>query len=128
MLIRLNHLIIYCSDMQRSLAFYRDQLGFPVKMESPEWSEFHSGAVTLALHIAKPAPPASKDKARPHDEQMEAGQAHLVIEVADIAQFYQEKNQLGVEFVLPPTQQDFGKLAIFLDPDGLPISVTEEIR
>ena len=129
MLIRLNHLIIYCSDMQRSLAFYRDQLGFPVKMESPEWSEFHSGAVTLALHIAKPALPESKDRPKPQHDETEAGQAHPSFEVADIEQFYRVKNQLGVEFALPPTEQDFGgKLAIFLDPDGLPISVTEEIR
>ena len=31
MLLRLQSVIVYCSDMNRSIAFYRDQLGFPLK-------------------------------------------------------------------------------------------------
>ena len=54
MLLRLQSVIVYCSDMKRSIAFYRDQLGFPLKRESPEWSEFHCGPVTLALHLGQP--------------------------------------------------------------------------
>jgi hypothetical protein len=42
--------------MRRSVAFYHDSLGLPLKFESPEWSEFATGATTLALHAsARPA-------------------------------------------------------------------------
>jgi lactoylglutathione lyase len=124
MLMRLNYVIVYTSDMQRSIAFYRDQLGFPVKMESPGWTEFHTGATTLALHHAKPA-----DRPRVAHGETKAGEAHLGIEVLDIEKFYEEKKKKGVEFTMPPSLREFGrKLAIFVDPDGLPISVTEEIR
>ena len=124
MLLRLNHIIVYCSQMDRSVSFYRDELGFPVKFESPEWTEFHSGATTLALHLAKHADGASS----PHGKS-EAGQAHPSLEVLDLDRFYEEKKARGVEFLLPPAMQDFGqRMAVLRDPDGLPISVTEERR
>ena len=124
MLMRLEYAIVFCSDMKRSIEFYRDRLGFPLKRESPEWSEFHCGPVTLALHIGKAAP----QKPWVHGETV-AGQAQLGFEVLDLEAFYREKKEKGVPFALPPTQQDFGaKLAVLLDPDGMPISVTEEIR
>ena len=124
MLMRLNYVIVYVADMQRSIAFYRDQLGFPVKMESPEWTEFHTGATTLALHIAKPGEGPQRPRGQTH-----AGEVQIDLEVLDIETFFQEKKEKGVEFVLPPTMQDFGrKLALFLDPDGVRISVTEEVR
>ena len=124
MLMRLQYVIVYCSDMKRSIAFYRDQLGFPLKRESPEWSEFHCGPVTLALHIGKPA-----QKATWVPGETPAGRARLVFEVRDIEAFHREMKEKGVEFALPPTHQDFGAmLAVMLDPDGFPISVEQEIR
>ena len=124
MLLRLQYVIVYCSDMKRSIAFYHDQLGFPLKRESPEWSEFHCGPVTLALHIGKPA-----QKATWVQGETPAGRARLVFEVRDIEAFYREMKEKGVDFALPPTQQDFGAmLAVMLDPDGFPISVEQEIR
>ena len=124
MLMRLQYVIVYCSDMKRSIAFYRDQLGFPLKRESPEWSEFHCGPVTLALHIGKPEQANPRVRA-----ETAAGQARLSFEVLDIEAFCREKREKGVEFALPPTKQEFGtRLAVLLDPDGLPISVTEAFR
>ena len=124
MLLRLQSVIVYCSEMKRSIAFYRDQLGFPLKREALEWSEFHCGPVTLELHVGQPT------QAKPwiHAETA-AGQAQLSFEVLDIEAFYKETKEKGVEFALPPTKQEFGtRLAVLLDPDGLPISVTEAFR
>jgi lactoylglutathione lyase len=120
MLMLLNQIIIYVSDMQRSIRFYRDQLGFPVKRESPEWTELHTGRTTLALHIAAPG----DRPARPV-----SGEAHIGLEVIDLDRFYEEKKAAGVVFRMPPAMQDFGrKMAVIADPDGLLISVTEEVR
>ena len=124
MLLRLQSVIVYCSDMKRSIAFYRDQLGFPLKREALEWSEFHCGPVTLELHVGQPT------QAKPwiHAETA-AGQAQLSFEVLNIEAFYKETKEKGVEFALPPTQQEFGtRRAVLFDPDGLPISVTEAFR
>lgn len=34
----------------------------------------------------------------------------------------------GVPCIEPPKMQDFGKLAVYADPDGLPISVWEAAK
>jgi len=44
-----SHAIIFVSDMARSVAFYRDLLGFPVRFESAKWTEFETPGSTLAL-------------------------------------------------------------------------------
>ena len=57
---RIDYAIVYVSDMKRSVSFYRDMLGLPLKFESPGWSEFATDGATLALHAsAVPADAAS---------------------------------------------------------------------
>jgi len=36
--VRLSYAIVFVGDMARSVAFYRDVLGSPLKVESPHWS------------------------------------------------------------------------------------------
>src|SRR6185503_2573689 len=45
-----DYIMITVSDMDRSLAFYRDVLGLALRFASPEWTEFETGTTTLALH------------------------------------------------------------------------------
>ena len=47
---RVNYVIVFVSDMKRSVSFYRDVLGLPLKFESPGWTEFATDGATLALH------------------------------------------------------------------------------
>ena len=137
MLMRLQSVIVHCSDLQRSIAFYRDQLGFPVKRQTPERAEFHCGPVTLALLLASPAPKTQQANDAPRQPSVASppGRAQLSFEVLNLDAFYKEKKEQGVEFALaptpptPPTLNEFGVvLAVMLDPDGFPISVVQEIR
>ena len=122
MLMRLQSVIIHCSDLQRSIAFYRDRLGFPVKRLYEDQAEFHCGPVTLVLRLANSAP-------KPQPSADVPGRAQISFEVLNLDAFYAEKKDLGIEFALPPTPQDFGKkLAVLLDPDGFPIAVVQELR
>ena len=40
---QIDYTMIIVSDMQRSVEFYRDKLGIPLKFQSPEWTEFATG-------------------------------------------------------------------------------------
>ncbi len=125
MLCKLEQVIVCCAEMKRSVAFYRDVLGFPVKLESPEWTEFHCGGVKLALRLAVSSEKEGQNRQEGPDR---AGEARLGFEVLDIEKFFQEKTQRGAVFSILPATTDSGrKRAVLLDPDGLPISVTEEI-
>jgi hypothetical protein len=57
---RFSHSILFVADMGRAIAFYRDVMGLPLKFQSPSWSEFETGSVTLALHPASERNPPGR--------------------------------------------------------------------
>ncbi len=65
LLMRVNYAIVFVSDMKRSVEFYRDVLGLPLKFESPGWTEFATDGATLALHACKESTPAEDEYERP---------------------------------------------------------------
>ncbi|MGI9516973.1 MAG: VOC family protein [Pirellulaceae bacterium] len=58
--VRINYSIVLVSDMARSVKYYRDTLGIPLKFESPEWTEFKTDGATLALHLCAASPADSR--------------------------------------------------------------------
>lgn len=121
---KLDYAIVFVSDMKRSVEFYRDVLGLPLKFESPHWSEFATEGTTLALHPADAINPVpSSEGTTP------AGSCHPGFMVDDLDAFHRTLMAKGVKCIQPPKLQDFGgKLALYADPDGLPLSVTETPR
>ena len=118
-MLEFSHAIVFVSDMARSVAFYRDILGLPLGFESPEWTEFETPGSKLALHLAD-------GPAVPSQNMAPAGQCQLGFSVEDIDAFHQEMIAKGVTCLQPPEEEDFGTLAEYADPDGLPFSVVEE--
>src|SRR5215207_2373090 len=47
---KVDYIMVTVSNMGRSVAFYKDKLGLPMKFGTPEWTEFQTGTTTLALH------------------------------------------------------------------------------
>jgi lactoylglutathione lyase len=123
MLSKVDYIMVNVSDMRRSVVFYRDTLGLRLKFESPGWSEFDTGATTLALHGATRA--AGSDAATPAGPA--AGTCSLGFSVPDLNRAYAELRERGAHFVMPPTEQanEGILLAVCIDPDGLAISFAE---
>ena len=118
---KLNYVIVMVSDMKRSVEFYREILGLPLKFESPHWSEFANDGSTIALHPGGP-PQAG---AAPGGKQP-SGSCGLGFQVEDLEAFNQQMEAKGVRCLQPPKKEDFGgRLAVYADPDGLSISVAE---
>jgi lactoylglutathione lyase len=114
----LSYAIAFVSDMPRSVRFYRDVVGLKLRFESEHWSEFDTGATTLALHVAGDGPAASAGSTA-------AGGCHIGLGVEDLDAFHARLVAQGVRCVQPPKLEDFGgRLAKYLDPDGLGISVS----
>ena len=117
---KLDYVIVYVSDMQRSTNFYRDVLGLPLKFSSPGWTEFNTGETTIALHRTSGQPSSSQPGLPP------AGQAQLAFIVDDLQGIYETLKAQDVHFLLPPQQQTSGiTLAILNDPDGLGITLQQ---
>jgi lactoylglutathione lyase len=122
---QIDYTMIIVSDMDRSVEFYRDKLGIPLKFQSPEWTEFQTGATTLALHGGGVRQDASPDG----DPSKRAGTCSIGFNVDDVEQTFATMKAKGVNFVMPPTQREGEgiKLAVCLDPDGLPVSFAQMI-
>ena len=122
---QIDYTMVVVSDMSRSVEFYRDRLGIPLKFQSPDWTEFQTGTTTLALHgggIIPTTPPAG-------DPTKQAGSCSIGFNVADVDKTYEELKTKGIKFVMPPTQREGEgiKLAVCVDPDGLPIAFAQTI-
>jgi len=120
---QLDYTMIVVSDMQRSVEFYRDKLGIPLKFQSPDWTEFATGTTTLALHgggVPSTQPPAG-------DPSKLAGACSIGFNVDDVDKTYEELKAKGITFVMPPMQREGEgiKLAVAIDPDGLPVSFAQ---
>lgn len=120
---RVNYAIIFVSDMPRAVTFYRDVLGLPFRFESPEWTEFATAGATLALHKSD-----GIESAKDGPGQTPAGRCRPGLCVPDLAAFHQRMIEHNVPCVQPPKETFGVRIAQYVDPDGLVISVSEESR
>jgi lactoylglutathione lyase len=120
---RLNYVIIFVSDMKRSVSFYRDTLGLPLRFESPGWSEFATEGVTIALH-------KSDDPSSDHDNERRepAGRCRPGLSVPNLDEFHNRMVEKNVACLQEPKEVFGARLAQYEDPDGLAISVGEAKR
>jgi predicted enzyme related to lactoylglutathione lyase len=120
---RVSYAIVFVADMSRSVAFYRDVIGLPLQFETPQWTEFATGGATLALHAAES--PWTTGAAATHNP---AGSCRPGFAVPDLDEFHRRMIERGVPCVQAPRDVRGTRIAQYLDPDGLEISVSEELR
>jgi catechol 2,3-dioxygenase-like lactoylglutathione lyase family enzyme len=120
---RVNYAIIFVSDMNRAIAFYRDVFGLSLRFESPGWTEFATDAATLALH-ATTYPRSDGVNA----EVEFAGRCRPGLSVTDLDAFHKRTVERQVPCLQEPRLIFGARVAQYSDPDGLVISVGEERR
>jgi lactoylglutathione lyase len=118
---RVNYAIIFVSDMKRSVAFYRDVVGLPLKFETTHWTEFATGGATLALHLSEIANPAEEPS-----EELPAGRCRPGLGVPNLDEFHRRMMEKNVPCIQEPKETFGARIAQYADPDGLTISVSEE--
>lgn len=125
MLSTISYVMINVSNMDRSVAFYRDTLGIALGFDSPGWSEFRTGETTLALHLAPATPPGGPARV----PGPAAGTCTIGFSVADLDATYAELQKRGARFAMPPTDQtkEGIRLAVCLDPDGLAVTFAQPL-
>ena len=101
---KLNSLVLAVEDMNDSIKFYRDILGFKVEYKSAGWSELKGGNFYLGLYQEKPKKPT--------------GGAMPVFEVKNIKKIVADLKKKKVKFIDELSEEDYGWIAVFADPDG----------
>ena len=95
------------SDLARAASFYRDVLGLPQEVFSPEWhwAEFNCGNITLALKGGEKSPTGGTG-------------ARLALADGDIQAAHEELKKNGARIVREPQDYSGCWAMEILDPDG----------
>lgn len=139
-----HHTCITVSDLERSIAFYRDQLGLELVMteESERSGDDRSKAlgvpkakVKLAILRAGEAQVELIEyvtaQGRPYDRNNnDVGAMHIAFQVEDIDAVYKRMVDQGVRFTAPPATIPAGPMAgwrwtYFFDPDGVSLEIIQ---
>ena len=120
--------ILAVADVERSLAFYRDRLGFEVEAtyDDPPYATLVAAGTRISLAEAgHPAPDRpGVAMAAPADRSRLA--AILVLEVADCLGAHRELSAAGVPFLAEPYSPPWGGHRCFaVDPDGNLVELEE---
>lgn len=110
----LRYVMLASTDIERSVGFYRDQLGLPVQHQREGFAYFDCGNATLVLTTLL--------RNRLH----EGGQypTEVVLGVPSVTAAYDELSARGVAFIKPPGQVNEELWATNCkDPDGHLVSI-----
>ena len=111
---KISAIVLLVSNVKKSINFYKNILGLPIKRQSKDWTEFFNNGTVLALHPAK-----KKDK-------LKSGSSMLIgFMVNDLDFSVKQLERKRVKFFKQPKNEPFGKHTIILDPDGHLISIAE---
>ena len=117
---RLNHAVLYVSDLSRAVEFYRETLGFEVRTEIPGRAAFlrapdSANDHDLGLFAVGPAPPASERR---------VGLYHLAWEVGTLSDLADIRSRLSAAGALVGASDHRVSKSLYgKDPDGIEFEV-----
>jgi catechol 2,3-dioxygenase-like lactoylglutathione lyase family enzyme len=139
-----HHTCITVSNLERSIAFYRDLLGLELLFteESERSQDDRSRALGIAGAKVKLAILRAGDArvelieyvtaaGRPYDRRVnDVGAMHIAFQVEDIEGVYQRMVDHGVRFTAPPATIPAGPMTgwcwtYFFDPDGVSLEIIQ---
>lgn len=140
----IRHFGIVVSDIEKSLHFYRDLLGFQIKIDALEEGDFIDtilGLKNVKVRTIKMFAPdgnliellwyqSHKGRKMENKEIFDIGASHPAFTVNNIDQEYQGLKEKGVQFIAPPqiSSNKKAKVVFCYDPDGVPIELVEELN
>jgi lactoylglutathione lyase len=114
---KVGNVILAVKDLDKSLAFYHDIIGLPIKRQRRSWVDLGTSGALLSLH------PASLT-AQHIGSSIENG-ITIGFLVGDVTSAVEELKSKGVKIYRGIVDRDAGKNAVVLDPDDYLISLFE---
>ncbi len=118
--------MLVVADINDSVAFYRDKLGFDVREHEPHIALLTRESMLLYLVPESPPTPDKPAVTLGATNTRERTSVNLVFRVDDCRAAYAELTARGLQFLTPPQQPSWGGWRVFArDPDGYLIEVEE---
>jgi len=116
---KVGNVILAVKDLDKSLAFYHELIGLPIKNQRRSWIDLGTSGALISLH---PASLTSEHIGSSIDNGITIG-----FLVGDINSAVEELKSNGVKIYREISEREAGKNAIVLDPDDYLISLFEPI-
>ncbi len=116
---KVGNVILAVKDIDKSIAFYHDIIGLPIKNQRRSWVDLGTSGALLSLH---PASLTAEHIGSSIDNGITIG-----FLVGDVKSSVAELKQKGVEIYRDIVERDAGLNAVVLDPDGYLVSLFEPI-
>jgi lactoylglutathione lyase len=121
--VRLGYAILFVSDLERSIAFYRDVVGLPFRFANESYAEFATGGAKFALYARSHLSELLGAEAA--DEAGSSPQGEVAFLCDDVDAEHDRLSRLGVRILAPPTDRPWGERTLHLaDPDGYVVELT----
>ncbi len=112
----LHSIAIFVHNLERARTFYETQLGLPVARAGSFGLELLDVPPHVGVH------PAGHSEAK----AMVGRHTGLTFHVVGLLAACERMAAAGVTFITPPTQQEFGIMAMVADPDGNIMALWED--
>lgn len=116
---RFRYAIVFVTDLDVSVRFYRDLVGLPLRDETRTSAEFDVGGTTFALHIAHVDTPDH------HHPPMLAGSCRVGFAVDDLDAAHARLMAGGARCRTPPEGEYDNRVALYEDPDGMNFTLAQ---
>ena len=120
---RVDYVILYVDDLDRSVGFYRDVLGLGVKLRQPEYVEFATENLKLGLFPRSVLRTLIGREATPGGP---GGQILFLVE--DVDAWAERLRRAGIRILTGPADHPWGHRSVHIaDPDGFVVELAQEI-
>jgi lactoylglutathione lyase len=120
---RLAYSILFVSDLERSIRFYRDVIGLPFKFSNESYAEFTTEGAKFALYSRSHLPDLIGREVPP--EQVPWPQGEVAFFVDDPDAEHERLRDAGVKVLAPSTDRPWGERTLHVsDPDGNVVELT----
>lgn len=123
----LGYVVLFVEDLEKTLAFYRDKVGLPVRFQDKGYAELVVEGSKFALLARSRVAELTGDAhtARPASG---AHETSVTLLVEDVDRAHRDLTGRGVPFLSPPKDRPWGqRTACFHDPDGHLIEIATNL-
>jgi len=118
---RVDEILIQVSDVRRSVKFYREGLGIPLKPTGYGDESFQAdlGGVRFLIH---------PDFDRSLGRRRRGAGIHVHLWVPDADSYHVRLRKRGVTVIEPPENRPWGRHLVVVDPDGYRIEILGPVK
>ena len=120
---RLGYAILFVSDLDRAVGFYRDVVGLPLRFQAVAYAEFATEGAKFALFPRSELPKLIGIEAPADRVPWPQGEVAFFVEDVDVE--HARLRAAGVSVLAPPTDRPWGERTLHVaDPDGNVVELT----